>query len=152
MYYWFDKSSESYVDQADIGRTTIPGKWRSWWHGPYKITKQLSHNVYELELKPDKHVNVNVNRIIPQDTWSSTLHDTSEIDWVHEGGTLKFSDGPPIIQDLPVNRAPVALEDLVAFPMKPTEECPLSFGIGKVIDINCENLNLQWYGNTHDLH
>ena len=51
VFYWFDKSAESYQMTEDTGeRLTIPSKWRSWWQGPYKVVGQLGDSIYEREL------------------------------------------------------------------------------------------------------
>ena len=150
VFYWFDKSNESYQTSESTGeRLTIPSKWRSWWQGPYKVIGRLGDSVYELELN-GKRVKANVNRIIPHVALNEAIHDTSLPDWRIQGGMAEFAKGRPVISDIPVSIKPVRVGDMVAWPMKPTVDSPLPFGVGKVLDINGDKLNLQWYGNAHE--
>ena len=73
-------------------------------------------------------------------------------DWVRLAGSGVSPGIPPIAESLRQSPSLIEVGDMVAFPMKPSEECPRAFGAGKVISIRNDQLNLQWYGNLHERH
>ena len=146
VFYWYDKTSDSYESTATGETTSIPHKWRNWWQGPYTVTRRLGDHVYELVLN-GKTVRANVNRMIRHTAFSTTIKDTSAFDWRALGGTLDFAQGPPVIQGIPTNVKPVTVGDMVAWPLRPTPDSPLPFGVGKVLAVHNDTLNVQWYGN-----
>ncbi|MEM7282731.1 MAG: RNase H-like domain-containing protein [Pseudomonadota bacterium] len=139
VFYWYDKTSEKSSHEHDVGRVTTPSKWRNWWH-PATVVDKVNGNVYVIELD-GKRVNANVNRLVAKDVYSR------DVSWVEKAGDLPECDGPSFVPNNAEDASePVSVGQLVVFPMKGG-----TFGMGKVLKKTGKKLNLQWYGNFHDV-
>ena len=149
VFYWFDKSSEK-TENLPSGpfRVTIPEKWRSWWQGPYTITAKLSPKLFVLNVSGIS-TTVNVNRLLPLQAWNSYISDTSPSEHWSVGSSLQPSSDPAqgLIDHSPPLRPP-QVGDLACWPLAPSADNPLPFGLGKILNLIPNNsLNIQWYGN-----
>ena len=149
VFYWFDKSSEKTEGLAHGPyRVTIPEKWRSWWQGPYTITSTLSNKLYVIDVG-GVPTTVNVNRLLSVPAWNSYISDTSPSDHWTVGSSLQPSADPCqglVEQTAPLREARTG--DLAVWPLAPSKDNPLPFGLGKIMSINSDgSVVLQWYGN-----
>ena len=148
-----DKASEK-TSETDIGRITIPGKWRSWWQGPFKIIAKKTDNLYEIEVK-GKPLLANVNRLTPHDCWSDSVEDTNTISWL-DGPLSHINNKPNFIPQTKGPTKTIKVGTMVAWPQEPSPTAKSPFGIGKVISTKTDEatgrelLVCQWYGNTRD--
>jgi hypothetical protein len=153
VFYWMDKSSEK-VSETDIGRISIPAKWRSWWQGPFEVIHKKNSNVYEI-LVDGKPVTANVNRLTPHDCWSETLKDTNSFSWL-DGPLSHLDKSQNFISQSKGPTKEIKIGTMVVWAQKPSESAKSPFGIGKVLSKRLEPstgremLVCQWYGNTHD--
>jgi hypothetical protein len=153
VFYWMDKSSEK-IAETDIGRITIPGKWRSWWQGPYEILSKKTQNLYEI-LISNKPVIANVNRLTPHDSWSDTVEDTNEVSWL-DGPLGNLGQFTPFISQTKGPSSRTKVGSMVCWHQSPTATSPLNFGVGKVLSAHVdektkrEKLICQFYGNATD--
>jgi hypothetical protein len=69
--------------------------------------------------------------------------------WLNEAD-LGLEDGPPIIGIIKPNAKKLKVCDLSIFPIH-MEEHSRPFAMGNVLAMEGEELDLQWYGNYHEL-
>ena len=132
VFYWYDKSSEG---RTDIGRVTIPGKWRNWWHGPFGIVGKITQNVYTVNVE-GKETKANVNRLSKHKPFNTLKSDTSvEPDgWLVRGGKVP-PDAVPVAENQQVQTRDVKAGEMIVFPTDMTNDFACPFGVGKVMKL-----------------
>ena len=149
VFYWFDKSSEkSERPSSGAFRVTIPEKWRSWWQGPYTITSKISDKLFVLDVS-GRPTTVNVNRLLSVPSWNSYITDTSPSDhWTIGASSRPSSDPAHGIVEHSAPLRPARVGDLVCWPLSPSSENPLPFGLGQLVRLDANDLcDIQWFGN-----
>jgi hypothetical protein len=156
LYVWRRAARESRLE-ADIreaggrvpakGRVTIPTKLQNPWQGPYemKAWEGERHCILNVDGKLER---VSVTRLTKQHPWDDGHQDTQ----------CAFRGAPVAVDEPEVPEAdeargsknyPVKDGELIVFPTEVSEEHPMPFGVGRVVDATNQNdLQFQWYGNA----
>jgi len=156
VYLWARSAEESRLCQAireaTGGRTKakLSTKLTNPWIGPYPIVA-ISDNRHCVLWIEGKEVRHNVNRLTKQHQWDQWHADTAKaFEKSAKVAEKKYfsSSGSKETTATADKTNPIRAGQLIVFPINMTDNHPLPFALGRIIEIRDENdFKFQWLGN-----